>query len=207
MGIMPGSTKRPMMSRSASGLTLKVWRNGLEPNGAKGGRAMTADSSTGSTHVVVSRELDVPPEVAWRAWCEPDQVRQWWGPTGFSCPRADIDFRVGGTSLVTMQAPAEYSGFLMHNRWTYTKIEEPSRLEFISTFADDTGAEIDPAAAGIESGVPREVPHVVEFEPLPEGRTRVTVSEFGYTSEEARNVSQGGQEQVMDKMQALYRRS
>jgi uncharacterized protein YndB with AHSA1/START domain len=167
---------------------------------------MTTDASAGSEQVVVSRELDVPPEVAWQAWSDPEQVRQWWGPTGFSCPRADIDFRVGGTSLVTMQAPPEYGGFQMHNRWTYTNIVEPSRIEFISTFADDSGAIVDPAAVGIEAGVPREVPHVVEFEPLPEGRTRVIVTESGYTSDEARNMSQGGQEQVMDKMQALYRR-
>jgi hypothetical protein len=31
------------------------------------------------------------------------------------------------------------------------------------------------------------------------------VTEFGYTTEQARDLSQGGQEQVMDKMQALYR--
>lgn len=169
---------------------------------------MTTDSSMGSAkEVVVSRELDVPPEVAWKAWSEPEQVRQWWGPTGFSCPRADMDFRVGGTSLVTMQAPAAYGGFQMHNRWTYTGIVEPSRIEFVSTFADDTGAMVAPAEVGIESGVPNEVPHLVELQPLAGGRTRVTVTEFGYTTEQARDLSQGGQEQVMDKMQALYRRT
>ena len=168
---------------------------------------MTTDASMGSAQVVVSRELDVPPDVAWTAWSDPEQVQQWWGPTGFRCPRADIDFRVGGSSLVTMQAPAEYGGFQMHNRWTYSTITEPSRIEFVSTFADETGAVVDPAAVGIEAGVPREVPHVVEFEPLDGGRTRVTVTEYGYTTEEARNLSQGGQEQVMDKMQAMYRRS
>jgi uncharacterized protein YndB with AHSA1/START domain len=168
---------------------------------------MTSEASMGSAQVVVSRELDVPPEVAWKAWSEPERVQQWWGPTGFSCPRADIDFRVGGASLVTMQAPAEYGGFQMHNRWTYTTIIEPSRIEFVSTFADETGSVVDPAAVGIEAGVPREVPHKVELEPLTGGRTRVTVTEFGYITEEARNLSQTGQEQVMDKMQAMYRRS
>jgi uncharacterized protein YndB with AHSA1/START domain len=118
-----------------------------------------------------------------------------------------MDFRVGGTSLVTMQAPAEYGGFQMHNRWTYTGIVEPSRIEFVSTFADDTGATVAPAEVGIESGVPDEVPHLVELQPLAGGRTRVTVTEFGYTTEQARDLSQGGQEQVMDKMQALYRRT
>jgi uncharacterized protein YndB with AHSA1/START domain len=164
---------------------------------------MTSDASA-TSEVVVVRELDAPPEVAWRAWSDPEQVRQWWGPVGFVCPRADVDFRVGGTTLVTMQAPAEYGGFSMHNRWTYTAIAEPNRIEFVSTFSDRDGNRIDPAAAGIPAGVPSEVPHVVTLEPLPGGRTRITVTEFGYTNDQAREQSQLGQEQCLDKMQAMY---
>jgi uncharacterized protein YndB with AHSA1/START domain len=164
---------------------------------------MTGDAvPTGE--VLVVRELEAPPEDAWRAWLDPEQIRQWWGPVGFTCPRADVDFRVGGSTLVTMQAPPEYGGFSMHNRWAYTAITEPSRIEFVSTFADADGNPIDPAAAGIPPGVPAEVPHVVDLEPLPGGRTRVTVRESGYTEEGARAQSQLGQEQCLDKMRALF---
>ena len=167
---------------------------------------MSSDASA-TGEVVVVRELDAPPDVAWRAWSDPEQIRQWWGPIGFTCPRADVDFRVGGSTLVTMQAPAENGGFSMHNRWTYTAITEPSRIKFVSTFADAEGDVIEPAAAGIPPGVPAEVPHVVDLEPLPGGRTLVTVTEFGYTQDEARAQSQLGQEQCLDKMQALFRSS
>ena len=164
---------------------------------------MTQDAAlTGS--VVVTREIDAPPDAVWQAWRSPDRIRQWWGPAGFTCPRADVDVRVGGTTLVTMQAPPEYGGFLMHNRWTYTALREPTRMEFVSEFADDEGQPIEPAAAGIPPGVPAQVPHVVDLEPLPDGRTRVTITETGYTSEEARAQSQMGQEQVMEKLQALF---
>ena len=160
-----------------------------------------------SPDVVVAREVDAPPDAVWRAWREPDQIRRWWGPAGFTCPRADVDFRVGGTTLVGMQAPPEYGGLLMHNRWTYTALDEPTRIEFVSEFADADGQPIARAAAGIPPGVPEQVPHVVELEPLDGGRTRVTITETGYTSEEARQQSQAGQEQVMDKMQALFGRA
>ena len=166
---------------------------------------LQADAGTG--RVVVTREVDAPPEAAWRAWSDPELVRQWWGPTGFTCPRADVDLRAGGSTLVAMQAPPEYGGFLMHNRWTYGVVDEPRRLEFVSEFADGDGQVITPAAAGIPPGVPEQVPHVVEFEPLPGGRTRVTVTETGYTGEEARAQSHAGQEQVMDKLQALLARA
>ena len=157
--------------------------------------------------VVVTREIDAPPEAVWRAWREPDRIRQWWGPTGFTCPRADVDFRVGGTTVVAMQAPPEYGGGLWHNRWTYTALEEPNRIEFVSEFADADGQPIARAAAGIPPGVPEQVPHVVDLEPLDGGRTRMTITETGYTSEDARRQSEAGQEQVVDKMQALFARS
>ncbi len=163
-----------------------------------------AHDAAGRGQVVVTREIDAPPGAAWRAWSDPDRIRQWWGPTGFTCPRADVDFRVGGTTLVTMQAPPEYGGFSMPNRWTYSAISEPTRIDFVSEFADADGQPIEPAAAGIPPGVPAKVPHVVDLEPLPGGRTRVTVTETGYTSEEARRQSQTGQEQCMDKMRALF---
>ena len=162
------------------------------------------NDASATSEVVVVRELAAPPEVAWSAWSNPQQIRQWWGPAGFECPRADVDFRVGGSTLVTMQAPPEYGGFQIHNRWTYSAIIEPSRIEFVSRFADADGSPIDPADAGIPPGVPSDVPHVVDLEPLPGGRTRITVTEFGYTSEEARAQSQLGQEQCLDKMQAMY---
>jgi uncharacterized protein YndB with AHSA1/START domain len=154
-------------------------------------------------HVVVTRDVDASPEAVWQAWRDPGSIRQWWGPAGFTCPRADVDFRVGGTTVVAMQAPPEYGGFLMHNRWTYTGLDQPTRIEFVSEFADADGRVIERAAAGIPLGVPEQVPHVVDLERLPDGGTRVTITETGYTSEEARLLSQQGQEQVMDKMQAL----
>jgi uncharacterized protein YndB with AHSA1/START domain len=164
---------------------------------------MTGDASAPGAIVVV-RELEATPDLAWRAWSDPELVKQWWGPIGFTCTRADVDFRVGGSTLVTMQAPAEYGGFSMHNLWTYTAIDRPRRIEFVSTFADADGNRIEPAAAGIPPGVPAEVPHVVDLEPLPGGRTRVSVTESGYTDEQARAQSQLGQEQCLDKMRALF---
>ncbi len=82
-------------------------------------------------------------------------------------------------------------------------VEPPHRLEFVSTFADADGAVISPAEAGIPPGVADEVPHVVVLEPLPGGRTCVTVTERGYTSAEAAHLSRLGQEQCLDKMHAL----
>jgi hypothetical protein len=51
-----------------------------------------------------------PVEERRKAWTEPAYVMRWWGPTGFTCPRAEMDVRVGSRSLVCMRALAEYGG-------------------------------------------------------------------------------------------------
>jgi uncharacterized protein YndB with AHSA1/START domain len=153
--------------------------------------------------VRVVRTVGATTEEVWCAWTEGDLVRRWWGPTGFTSPRADMDVRVGGTSVVTMQAPPEFGGTAIHNGWTYTAVHPPTRLEFTSTFTDQDGEVIDPADAGIPGPVPREVPHEVNMRDLGDGRTQVEVVESGYTDEQVRAMSQAGQEQCLDKLAAL----
>lgn len=36
--------------------------------------------------LVVTRIFDAPVERVWKAWSEPEAVREWWGPTGFRHP-------------------------------------------------------------------------------------------------------------------------
>ncbi len=73
-------------------------------------------------NVVLTRVFEAPLEEVWRAWVESGMVRQWWGPAGFTCTLAEMDFREGGTSLVGMRAPAEFGGQDLYNTWTYRKI-------------------------------------------------------------------------------------
>jgi uncharacterized protein YndB with AHSA1/START domain len=150
--------------------------------------------------VVVTRVFDAPIDRVWGAWRDPEQVKKWWGPAGFTCPLAEMDFREGGTSLVCMRAPAEYGGQDMYSTWTYTTIVPNQRIEYIFNFADKNGGKLSPAEAGIEAGVPEDGHHVVRFRDLGGARTELTVTEHGYTTEQARDVSRAGLEQCVDKM-------
>jgi uncharacterized protein YndB with AHSA1/START domain len=154
--------------------------------------------------VVLTRVLDAPVEEVWKAWSDPAYVMRWWGPAGFTSPSADMDFRVGGASLVCMRAPAEYGGQDMYNTWTYTRIDPYERIEFVSNFADEDGTHLDPAAMGMPSGVPYDVPHVITFKAEGHNRTEMTVTEHGYTTEQARDLSRAGMEQCLDKMSAIF---
>jgi uncharacterized protein YndB with AHSA1/START domain len=105
--------------------------------------------------VVISRVFDAPLEEVWKAWSDPEYVTQWWGPTGFTSPSAEMDFRVGGASLVCMRAPADYGGQDTYHTWTYTRIDPHERIEFVSNFAEEDATHLDPAAMGLPPGINR----------------------------------------------------
>lgn len=153
--------------------------------------------------LVVTRVFDAPIAPVWDAWTAPECVTRWWGPSGFTAPLARMDVREGGTSLVCMRAPQEYGGQDMYTTWTYRAIEPHARIEFVLNFADRDGTTLDPAQAGMPPGVPRDVRHVITFKAAGDNRTEMTVTEYGYTSEQAHDLSRAGLEQCLDKMAAV----
>ena len=151
-------------------------------------------------NVVVTRVFAAPVAQVWKAWSEPEMVMQWWGPTGFTSPMAKMDFREGGTSLVCMRAPKEFGGQDTYNTWTYRKIDPNKLIEFILNFTDKDGKKLDPAAMGMPPGIPKDVRHVITFKAVGDSQTEMTVTEYGYTSDQAHDLSKAGLEQCLDKM-------
>ena len=155
--------------------------------------------------VSASREVDAPVDRLYAAFTEPVLVKKWWGPHGFTCPLANMDVRLGGVSLVAMQAPHQYGGHVTYNTWSYTEVEPEVRLEYDLRFATSEGLTISPAEAGIGAGVPEEVPHVVTFDRLGDERSRVTIVESGYTGVDERDMSELGLIQCLDKLEVAVR--
>lgn len=166
---------------------------------------MTDETTPDETTVEASRVLPVPATEAFAAFTTPDLLAQWWGPTGFTGSVVDADFREGGSTLTGMAAPPEYGGGTIYNLWSYTRVDAPHRLEYTMRFATPDGSQLSPADAGVPPGVPDGVPHVVTFDPV-DGGTRVTVVESGYAAGPARDGSQMGLDQCMDKLVALFQR-
>jgi uncharacterized protein YndB with AHSA1/START domain len=157
--------------------------------------------SPGEKNMMVTRVFDAPVEEVWKAWSDPERVMRWWGPTGFTSPVARMEFREGGTSLVCMRSP---EGHDLYNTWAYREILPLRRIEFVQRFSDENGNAIDPATMGMPPGIPREVPHVVTFEAAEDGKTELTVTEYGYTSDHVVEVSRAGMQQCLDKMAASF---
>ena len=162
---------------------------------------MTQDNSA-TKDLSVTRTFDATIEKVWKQWSESENVRRWWGPKGFTSPLAKIDFREGGMSLVCMRAPKEFGGMDMYNTWSYKKIVPHERIEFVLNFSDKDGNKLDPAKIGLPKGIPQDVPHVITFKSLGEGKTEMTVNEYGYTTDMAVQMSKAGLEECLDKMAA-----
>lgn len=153
-----------------------------------------------SKDLIVTRTFDAPLDEVWRYWVEPERVKKWWGPDGFTSPFAHMDFREGGTSLVCMRAPKEFGGQDLYNTWTYRKIVPRKSIEFVADWADKDGNRIDPVTIGLPADMPRDMREVITFKTLSGGKTEMTVTEYGYTSEQMLNLSRLGLEQCLKKM-------
>ena len=74
------------------------------------------------------------------------------------------------------------------------------RLVYVLRFTDKDGRALDPSAIGLPPGVPEEVRNVNSFRDLGNGKTELTITEYGYTTDQARDTSKAGLEQCLDKM-------
>ncbi|TMB85902.1 MAG: hypothetical protein E6J37_14020 [Chloroflexi bacterium] len=94
--------------------------------------------------MILTRVFDAPRELMWKLWTEPEHIRKWWGPKGFTLPGCEMDFRPGGTYRFVMRGPDGLDNpFLVRNeRIVFTAILDNlpgHELVTTVTFAEDGG--------------------------------------------------------------------
>lgn len=87
--------------------------------------------------VVIARVVDADCDTAFRAWTDPVQIVQWFGPEGFTLETHEIDIRPGGRWRFAMIAP---DGTRYPNRMEFVRIDAPRAIE-VNHGSD---ADIDP---------------------------------------------------------------
>ncbi len=87
----------------------------------------TESTSTADREVVISRLIDAPRDLVFRAWTSPEHVVQWWGPNGFSTTTREINVRPGGVWRYVMHGP---DGTDYPNRIDFREVVEPERLVY-----------------------------------------------------------------------------
>lgn len=123
-------------------------------------------SRTLEREVVFARVVDADREAAFRAWSDPAQIVQWFGPEGFRLTTHEIDIRAGGVWRFDMVAP---DGTVFPNRMTFLRIEAPKLIEVLH----GTDAEDDPDRFRM----------LVTFDQQQNGKTVVTLRQMHPTPE------------------------
>lgn len=90
---------------------------------------MAADAAVAERdrEIVITRVLDAPRELVWRAFTEPAHLARWWGPQGFSTRTSAHELRPGGRWRFAMIGP---DGHEYPNLVTFHEVVPHSRLVY-----------------------------------------------------------------------------
>lgn len=90
--------------------------------------------------LVVTRLLDAPRELVFRAWTEPEHFARWWGPAGSSLPFCALDARPGGVLHFCHRFPDHPDVWV---RGEYLEVAPPERVAFACWFSDAEGNRVE----------------------------------------------------------------
>ena len=85
---------------------------------------------------IITRTLDAPRDLVFRAWTEPQHLANWWGPAGMELRVVNFELKPGGIFHYAMVAQ---NGAEMFGRMAYREITPPERLVWVNSFADAEG--------------------------------------------------------------------
>jgi uncharacterized protein YndB with AHSA1/START domain len=154
----------------------------------------------------LSRVIDAPRELVFKAWTDPKQMAKWWGPHNFTNPICELDVRAGGAMYIVMRSPDGEDYPLLG---TYIEIVEPERIVWIHNTSEHP-AEWHAMLQKFYHGVGKpslEARNMVTFEALPDGKTLLTLQTI-FDTIELRNamVEMGMNEgwgQSLEKLETL----
>jgi uncharacterized protein YndB with AHSA1/START domain len=86
--------------------------------------------------LIITRELNAPQNMVYKAWTEAQHMAKWWGPVGMPLEVIKFDFQPGGLFHYSMTMP---NGNKMYGRFKFEEMQAPEKLIFISSFADAEG--------------------------------------------------------------------
>jgi len=99
----------------------------------------SAAASALEREVVITRIFNAPRDMVFKAWTDPKQMEQWWGPHCFTNPVCELDVRPGGAWRIVMRAP---DGVEYECGGIYSEVVKPERLVFTNNAYDHEGKSL-----------------------------------------------------------------
>lgn len=95
-----------------------------------------------ANELVITRTIDGPRDLIFKAFTEAKHLKHWWGPVGFELTVIKLDVKPGGVFHYSMK---NAEGVEMFGIFHYKKINAPESIEFTNGFADKDGNLINNA--------------------------------------------------------------
>jgi uncharacterized protein YndB with AHSA1/START domain len=147
------------------------------------------------TQILIVREFDAPKHLLYRAYTEPDLIKQWWSGQRGVVVSAEVDLRVGGNWRYVMTAN---EGFEVAFHGTFREIVPNERLVTTEVFE----------GAPVENEEQDAAMNFITFEET-DGRTTLTTLVECHTRE-VRDIiiesgMEGGMQEAMDRLEQVAR--
>ncbi|MFQ5899553.1 MAG: SRPBCC domain-containing protein [Candidatus Methylomirabilia bacterium] len=89
---------------------------------------MASPNRSPETTLHLKRTFAAPREKVFRAWTDPEGLKKWWGPVGYSTPTAEVDLRAGGKYRFGMKKLPD--GDLFYLAGTYREVRPGKKLVY-----------------------------------------------------------------------------
>lgn len=99
----------------------------------------------------IERVFNAPIKLVWRAWTEPNYIKQWWGPDGFTTTIHKMEIKTGGEWLLTMHGPdgtdyenvSVFDEIITEQKIVYTHESEPKFTTTVLFYAEGDKTRIN----------------------------------------------------------------
>jgi uncharacterized protein YndB with AHSA1/START domain len=140
--------------------------------------------------LVINRVFNAPRDIVWKAWTDPEQLKEWSAPNGFTLPISEGDLRPGSAWRAQMRKD---DGTELDLGGVYREIAAPERLVFTHVWMDENGKP------GPETLV------TVTFTDRG-GKTEMNFRQSGFDSVESRDGHSEGWTECFDKLAELLKK-
>jgi uncharacterized protein YndB with AHSA1/START domain len=138
--------------------------------------AISTAATAAERELVITRVIDAPRALVFKAWTQPEQVARWWGPKGYTTISCQMDIRPGGAYRVCMRSP---QGVDHWKQGVYREIAPPERIVFTFAWEDAKGKpghELLTTVTFVEQ----------------DGKTKLTLHQVNFETTERRDDHRGG---------------
>ncbi len=154
-----------------------------------------------TTHSLrITRTFQAPRGTVFKAFTDPDILKQWWGPQGFTTPAVAVDLRVGGEFRYSIRR--EDTGELMHFHGRYLEVDPPQKLSYTRIADPGDGGHVwkDVGMADLETRV------TLDF--IDHGQaTEVVMVHSLFPTEQAKQMHERGWASTFDCLDNYYQLS